>query len=42
MNITQETDALAKLLAQAEQQDKEKQVKPQCSLDEDECLSCGS
>lgn len=43
MNIHQDADGLAALIAAAEQQDKENPTKPQtCNLEDGECLSCGS
>ncbi len=42
MNITQETDGLDNLLKAMEEKDKEVVIKPACSLDDEECLSCGS
>jgi len=42
MNIHEESAGLDKLLQQAEQQDKEKTVKPQDSNPDIECVGCGS
>jgi hypothetical protein len=44
MNITEESSALLNLMKNAEKQDKENpDIKPQeCSLDDSECVSCGS
>lgn len=42
-NITEETNAMENLLKAMEQKDKEVKVEPQmCSLDDSECLTCGS
>jgi len=43
MNITQESEGFAALMAAANKLNSELEVKPQvCNLEDDECLSCGS
>jgi hypothetical protein len=42
MNITEEAQGLDKLLQQAQQQDKDKPVKPQEANPDIECFGCGS
>lgn len=43
MNITKEMSDFEKLLESMKQVDQTTEVKPQtCSLDDEECLTCGS